>query len=121
MFEEDFEGLVEAVEAGDGDIEVEFAVSGQGGRRGGDLDGERERVGDGEREAWLEELGEGVVALEEERDGLTEAELCGMGRPRGAARRRMLAAETAALARWWLSEQAADGGKMRAIAGRDFT
>ena len=73
MFEEDFEGLVEAVEAGDGDIEVEFAVSGQGGRRGGDLDGERERVGDGEREAWLEELGEGVVALEEERDGLTEA------------------------------------------------
>ena len=30
-------------------------------------------------------------------------------------------AETAALARWWLSEQAADGGKMRVIVGRDFT
>jgi hypothetical protein len=30
-------------------------------------------------------------------------------------------AETAALARWWLSEQVADGGKMRAIVGRDFT
>jgi hypothetical protein len=25
------------------------------------------------------------------------------------------------LARWWLSEQVADGGKMRAIVGRDFT
>jgi hypothetical protein len=30
-------------------------------------------------------------------------------------------AETAALAMWWLSEQVADGWKMRAIVGRDFT